>query len=158
MLKFCTLFLQAVVVLAAIAALGLLLWEPQLEGRNAHATQFQIYFQDPFLAYAYTGAIAVFVALFKTFRLLGYVRQNRSFSPQSIGALKTIKLCALTVIGFVVTGEVMLLLSSFGESDDRTGGVAMGLLIIFASAVVAAAAALFEKILKDGAALNPAAA
>jgi hypothetical protein len=27
-----------------------LLWEPHIEGRNAHATLFQIYFNDPFLA------------------------------------------------------------------------------------------------------------
>jgi hypothetical protein len=50
------LFLQVVIVLMGIGALGLMLWEPHLEGRNAHATTFEIYFKDPFLAYVYVGS------------------------------------------------------------------------------------------------------
>jgi hypothetical protein len=46
-----TLFLRAVLVLIGIGALALLLWEPHIEGRNAHATLSAIYFKDPFLAY-----------------------------------------------------------------------------------------------------------
>ncbi len=68
-----TIFLQVVIVLIAIGALALMLLEPHLEGRNAHATIFQIYVNDPFLAYAYTGSIAFFVALYQAFKLLGYV-------------------------------------------------------------------------------------
>lgn len=41
-----------VVVLGGIGALAFMLWEPHLEGRNAHAGLFEIYFKDPFLAYA----------------------------------------------------------------------------------------------------------
>ena len=48
-----TTFLQLVIVLIGIGALALLLWEPHIEGRNAHATLFEIYFKDLFLAYAY---------------------------------------------------------------------------------------------------------
>ena len=47
-----TIFLQVVIVLIGMGALGLMLWEPHIEGRNAHATLFEIYFKDPFLAYA----------------------------------------------------------------------------------------------------------
>ncbi len=50
------------VVFLGIGALGFLLWEPHLEGRNAHATTFEIYFHDPFLAYVYVGSIPFFVA------------------------------------------------------------------------------------------------
>ena len=56
-----TIFLQIVIVLIGIGAVALLLWEPQIEGRNAHATLFEIYFKDPFLAYAYIGSIPFFV-------------------------------------------------------------------------------------------------
>ena len=55
-----TIFLQVVIVLIGIGALALMLWEPHIEGRNAHATLFEIYFKDPFLAYAYIASIAVF--------------------------------------------------------------------------------------------------
>jgi hypothetical protein len=55
-----TVFLQVVVVLIGIGALAIMLWEPHIEGRNAHATLFEIYFKDPFLAYAYIGSIPFF--------------------------------------------------------------------------------------------------
>lgn len=67
------LFLQAVVVLIGIGVFVFMLWEPHIEGRNANATLFEIYFQDPFLAYAYTASIAFFVALYQVFKLLGYI-------------------------------------------------------------------------------------
>jgi hypothetical protein len=63
MKKSSTLFLQGVIVLIGIGALALMLWEPHLEGRNAHATLSQIYFHDPFLAYAYLASISFFAAL-----------------------------------------------------------------------------------------------
>src|SRR5215210_7799462 len=86
-----TIFLQVVLVLIGIGALALMLWEPHLEGRNARATPFEIYFKDPFLAYAYLASIAFFVALFQAFTLLGYIAQNEAFSPNSVRALRTIK-------------------------------------------------------------------
>jgi hypothetical protein len=146
MLRISTLFLQAVVVLIGIGALALLLWEPLLEGRNAHATLFQTYFNDPFLAYAYIAAIPFFVALFQAFKLLAFARQHKAFSQAAVEALRTIRFCALCIIGFVAGGELVIMLS---DSDDRAGGVFMGLLIAFGSLVVAAAAAMFELILQS---------
>src|SRR6188508_2216069 len=85
------LFLKAVLVLIGIGALALLLWEPHLEGRNAHATLFEIYFNDPFLAYAYLASIPFFVALYQAFKLLGYIGQNKALSQATVKALRTIK-------------------------------------------------------------------
>ena len=140
--------LQIVVVLIGIGALALLLWEPQIEGRNAHATFFQIYFNDPFLAYAYTASIAFFVALYQAFKVLGYARQEKLFSQASIKALRTIKFCATAIIAFVAGGEIFIMV---GNSDDRAGGVFMGILIAFGSLVIAAAARTCEGILKSAA-------
>src|SRR5262249_50135342 len=142
-----TIFLQIVIVLIGIGALALLLWEPHIEGRNAHATLFEIYFKDPFLAYAYVGSIPFFVALYQAFNVLGYVRQNKAFSQVTVKALRTIKHCAIAIIAFVVVGEIFIML---GESDDRAGGVFMGVLITFGSIVIATAAAMFERILQNG--------
>ncbi len=75
-----TIFLQIVIVLIGIGALALMLWEPHTEGRNAHATLFEIYFRDPFLAYAYIASISFFVALYQAFKLLGYAGSNTVFS------------------------------------------------------------------------------
>ena len=51
------------------------------------------------------------------------------------------------MVGFVAAGEIFIML---GSSDDRAGGVFMGVLIAFGSLVIAAAAAMFERILQDG--------
>ena len=89
-----TIFLQVVIVLIGIGALALMLWEPHIEGRNAHATLFEIYFKDPFLAYAYIASIPFFVALYQAFKVLGYAGQNKVFSQAAVKALRTIKYCA----------------------------------------------------------------
>src|ERR1051325_294924 len=139
-----TIFLQAVIVLIGIGALALMLWEPHTEGRNAHATLFEIYFKDPFLAYAYLASISFFAALYQAFKVLGYIGQNKAFSQATLKALRTIKFCALAVIGFVAVGELFIML---GNSDDRAGGVFIGILITFRSVVIATAAVMFERIL-----------
>lgn len=144
-----TIFLQVVVVLIGVAALALLLWEPQLEGRNAHATPFEIYFQDPFLALVYAGSIPFFIALYQAFQVLGYVGRNQVFSPEVVKALRTIKYCALAVIGFVVVEEIFILIMSNGDNDNPGAPILMGLLIVFPSIVVAVAAAMFERILQN---------
>jgi hypothetical protein len=143
-----TIFLQIVIVLVGIGALALMLWEPQIEGRNVDATLFEIYFKDPFLAYAYIASIAFFVALYQAFVLLGYIGQNKVFSLNSVRALRTIKYCALAIVGFVVAAEAYLFIAVRG-TDDIAGGVAMGLIMIFVSVVIATAAAVFERLLQN---------
>src|SRR5512132_1552288 len=108
MRKASTIFLQLVVVLTGIGALAFLLWEPHIEGRNAHSTLFQIYFNDPFLAYAYLASIPFFVALYQAFKVLGYVRQAKTFSQPTLKALRTIKYCATAIIGFVVVSVIFI--------------------------------------------------
>jgi hypothetical protein len=139
-------FLQAIVVLIGMGALVLLLWEPHVEGRNAHATTFEIYFKDPFLAYVYLASIPFFLALYQAFKVLGYTRQNKVFSQDAVKSLRTIKYCAIAIIGFVAGAEIFIVLH---ESDDRAGGVFMGILISFGSIIVATAAATFEWILQN---------
>jgi hypothetical protein len=141
-----TAFLQVVVALVGMGALALLLWEPHLEGRNKHATTFQIYFHDPFLAYAYVASIPFFAALYQAFKVLGYAGRNQVISQRAVNALRTIKYCAIAIIGFVAVGEVFILLH---DSDDRAGGVFMGILITAGSLVIATAAATFERVLQN---------
>ena len=73
------LFLQAAIALIGIGSLALLLWEPHIEGRNAHATTFEIYFKDPFLAYVYVGSIPFFVALYRAFGFVDLSRRERYY-------------------------------------------------------------------------------
>lgn len=144
--KSSTILLQAIIVIIGIGVLALMLWEPHIEGRNVNATLFQIYFNDPFLAYAYTASIAFFIALYQAFKLVGYIGRDEVFSTHSVKALQTIQYCAKTIVGFVVVAEAYLFIIRPG--DDIVGGVFMGLLIIFASGVTAITAAMFERILQ----------
>lgn len=141
-----TVFLQVVVVFIGIGALALLLWEPHTEGVNAHATFLQVYL-DPFIALVYAGSIPFFVGVYQAFKVLGYAGKNRIFSPAAVKALRTIKFCAIAIIGFVVIEEVVIMLNH--GSDDAAGGVFMGVLITFGSIVIATAAAMFERILQS---------
>lgn len=140
------LLLQAVVVVIGIGALAFMLWEPHIEGRNEYSTLFEIYFNDPFLAFAYIGSIPFFMALYNAIKVLGYYRQNNVVSQAAIKSLRTIKYCALSIICFAAVGEIIIMMN---ESDDRAGGVAMGILIIIVAVVSAVAAAKFERNLQN---------
>ena len=142
-----TVFLQVVVILIGIGALTFLLWEPLVEGRNVNATLFEVYFRDPFLAWAYSASIAFFVALYQAFRLLTYIGRNEVFSQRSVQALGTIKYCGLIIVGFILLAEAYLFIVRPG--DDIAGGVAMGIFIAFFSVIIATAAAVFEKLLQS---------
>jgi hypothetical protein len=141
------LFLQAVVVLIGLGTLALMLWEPHLEGRNAQATTFEIYFHDPFLAYVYVGSIPFFVALYRAYGLFGHVRQNGAFSQVTVDALRAIKRCAFALIGFVAGAVVFILM--LGDNEDRPPGIFMGFLVMVAASVIAITAAVFARKLQN---------
>jgi hypothetical protein len=143
-----TIFLQGVIALLGLGVLALLLWEPQVEGRNVNATQFEIYFKDPFLAYIYVAFVPFFVGLTRAFKILGYARRNEISSPRSVRALRVIKYCAITT-ALLIFGAVAYLSIFMRSKDDIAGGVMMGAFIILVSASIASAAAVFERRLQN---------
>ncbi|HUR45312.1 MAG TPA: DUF2975 domain-containing protein [Candidatus Saccharimonadales bacterium] len=142
MKKSSTLFLQGVIVLIGIGALAFVLWAPQ---KNAQATLYEKYF-NAFVAYTYVMSIPFFVALFQAFKLLGYAGRNEIFSLGSVRALRTIKYCALAIVGLVVVSVLFMI---GGDREDRPGGLFMRILVTFPSIVVASAAAICERILQN---------
>ena len=130
-----------------IGVLALMLWFPNIEGRNANSTLFQVYFADPFLAYIYIASIAFFTALYQAFKLLGYIGRNEVFSQAAVKALRTIKYCATALVALIAAPLAYLFIAR--PDDDIAGGVAMGLFILFASLVIATAAAVFERLLQS---------
>ena len=140
-----TAFLQTLIVLVGIGALAFLLWEPHVEGVNAHAAFFEVYV-DLFVAYAYIASIPFFVGLYHAFKVLGYAGQNKIFTQEAVNALRIIKFCAMVIIGFVAVSVIFMI---GGDRDDRPAGIFMRILVTFPSIVVAAAAAMFERILQN---------
>ncbi|WP_348812933.1 DUF2975 domain-containing protein [Flavobacterium maritimum] len=147
MKRISTIFLQAVIVLIGIVALAILIRLPLTEGRAVNLDLVSIY-SDPFILYGYAASIPFFFALYKTFKLLGYIGQNKVFSTNAVGTLKSIKYCAIVLSILIVTAGLYIKISH-NKEDDPAGFIAICIVTTFASIVVATAAAIFEKILQN---------
>lgn len=142
-----TLFLQAVIVLIGIVALAILIRFPLVEGRATNLDLISIY-ADPLILYGYATSIAFFIALYKAFKLLGYIGQNKVFSSDSVKTLKSIKCCAI-VLGVSIVMAGLYIRIAHDEEDDPAGFIAICIVTTFASIVVATAAAIFERLLQN---------
>jgi hypothetical protein len=140
-------FLQAVVVLIGIVALSILIRFPLTEGRAQNLSVLSIY-ADPFILYGYASSIAFFVALYKAFQLLGYIGQNKLFSPNSVRILRSIKYCAITLSILIVMAGLYIRIFH-NKEDDPAGFLAICIVTTFISVAVATAVAVFEKILQN---------
>lgn len=147
MKRISTIFFQIIIILVGISALAFMLYEPHLEGRNVGATNFDIYFKDPFLACAYVASVFFFITLYKVFKILGYVRENKRVSQETVKALKVIQYCAMIIIGFVIVREVYIGIVVRG-TDDIAGGVAMGVFIALISGIVVITTVMLQKSLQ----------
>ncbi|TWF34967.1 DUF2975 family protein [Chitinophaga polysaccharea] len=140
-------FLQAVIVLIGVVGLAILIRFPLTEGRAANLDLFSIYL-DPFILYGYVTSIAFFIALYKAFKLLGYIGRNKVFSPNAIKALRAIKYCAI-VLGILIVAAGLYIRIFHNKEDDSAGFLAICIVTTLVSAVVATAAAIFGKILQN---------
>ena len=147
MKKISTIFLQAVIVLIGVIALAILIYFPSTEGRAKNLDLFSIYFNS-FILYGYATSIAFFAGLYKTFKLLGYIGQNKVFTSDSVQCLKSIKYCAF-VLGVLIIIAGLYIKLFHSKEDDPAGFIAICIVTTFASIVVATAAAVFEKILQN---------
>ena len=140
-------FLQVVIVLIGIVALIVMIRFPMTEGRAKNLDLFSIYF-DPFILYGYASSIAFFVALYKAFKLLGYIGQNKLFSPTSVKTLRSIKYCAIILSILIVTAGLYIMIFHH-KDDDPAGFLAMCIIVTFISIAVATAVAVLEKLLQN---------
>ena len=101
----------------------------------------------PILLSLYIPAVPFFVALFQTLKLLGYVDENKAFSDLSVAALKNIRNCAVAIAGLFTVGMPYIYYAA--ENDDAPGVILVGLVIIFASVLVAVIAAVLQRLLQS---------
>ena len=147
MKKTSILFLQAVIVLIGIVALFILVRFPLTEGKARNLDLLSIYF-DPFILYGYASSIAFFVALYKAFKLLGYIGQNKLFSRNSVRTLRSIKYCAI-LLSILIVMAALYIRIFHNKEDDPAGFLAMCIVITFISIAVATAVSVLEKILQN---------
>lgn len=123
-------------------------WLPWIATKDAAAHPETAYLQYPFLIGAYITVTPFFLALYQSLKLLSYIDQNKVFSELSVRALKYIKYCAITISTLIVVGIISGFILIAGEGEDITGFISLGLMLTFASMVIAVFAAVLQRLLQ----------
>jgi len=143
-----TLFLKIAVILIGIPILALCIFLVPGIGKYAAELFPTIdYIKHFVVLYFYITAIPFYFALYQAFKLLNYIDRNTAFSELAVGALKKIKYCAIAISVLYVVGMPLFYFAA--EADDAPGIILIGLVIIFASMVIAVFAAVLERLLKN---------
>src|SRR6476620_3711183 len=142
-----TTFLKVIIFLAGIAVLALCIF---LVPHMANFTS-KLYPNIAPMKYLvfivmYGAAVPFYFALYQVFNLLRYIDENTAFSELSVKALKNIKYCAITISGWYVLG--LPLFHFIAKKIDPPIGL-MGLIIIFASLIIAVFAAILQRLLQE---------
>ncbi|BEV37466.1 DUF2975 domain-containing protein [Bacillus stercoris] len=143
-----TLFLKIAVIFIGIPILALCIFlVPKIANYSAELLPNIVYIKYLVFIYLYVTAIPFYFALYQAFKLLSYIDKNKAFSGLSVRALKKIKYCAVTISIFYAAGMPVFYL--IADIDDAPGIIVIGLVIIFASMVIAVFAAVLQKLLKE---------
>lgn len=152
-----TIFARIVVYLIGLAALAVcIILLPELVREEAVGKSPNPYLGYSFLACAYALSIPFFVALYQAHKLLKYFEANKAFTPQSIMALRNIKICAM-VFSVMITVAVIVGMSIARRMDpgeDVTFIATIGFIFVSVSSVIAVFVALLQKLLTDAVALK----
>ncbi|MBO0999929.1 DUF2975 domain-containing protein [Bacillus sp. SD075] len=143
-----TLFLKIAVILMGIPVLALCIFlVPEIANFAAELYPDMTYLKYLVLIDLYASAIPFYFALYQAFKLLSYIDKNKAFSELSVRALKTIKNCAITISVLYVAGMPFFYLMA--EMDDAPGIILIGMVVIFASMVIAVFAAVLQRLLQE---------
>ncbi|QOS90645.1 MULTISPECIES: DUF2975 domain-containing protein [Peribacillus] len=143
-----TLFLKMAVILIGLPVLALcIFFVPKIANFAAELYPDMTYLKYLVLIDLYASAIPFYFALYQAFKLLSYIDKNKAFSELSVRALKTIKNCAITISGLYVVGMPLFYL--IAEMDDAPGIILIGMVVIFASMVIAVFAAVLQRLLQE---------
>ena len=142
-----TLILKMVVILIGIPILALCIFLVPKIGNFAGELYPDIaYMKSLVLILLYGAAVPFYFALYQAFKLLRYIDENTAFSELSVKALKNIKCCAITISSLYVLG---LPLFRFIAKKVDPPIALMGVIIIFASLVIAVFAAILQRLLQE---------
>lgn len=140
MKKGSTLFLKAVIIMMGLGVLTLCV----LILTQVNPTAAGDYY--PILLGMTVTSIPFFTALYQTLKLLNYIDKDQAFSDLSVNILRKIKYCAISISSLYTLGAPYIFIVA--EKDDAPGVVAITLVIISASIVIAVFAAVLQKLLK----------
>ncbi|MBG9832167.1 DUF2975 domain-containing protein [Bacillus wiedmannii] len=143
-----TLFLKTAIILIGIPVFALCIFLiPNIGNYAAELYPDIAYIKYLILINLYATVIPFYFALYQAFKLVSYIDKGNAFSKLSVRALKKIKQCAVTISVLYVIGMPLFYL--IAERDDAPGIIIIGMLLIFASMVIAVFAAVLQRLLKD---------
>ncbi|MBP2242049.1 hypothetical protein J2Z40_002622 [Cytobacillus eiseniae] len=143
-----TLFLKIAVILIGIPILVMCIFlVPEIGNVAAEMLPSFSYVKYFVFFVFYVSTIPFYFALYQAFNLLRYIDRNHAFSQISVNALKKIKYCAITISSLHVL--ILPLFYVFAEIDDAPGLIFVGLVVPFASLVIAVFAAVLQKLLQE---------
>ncbi|WP_240544593.1 DUF2975 domain-containing protein [Exiguobacterium algae] len=142
-----TIFLRLAVLVIAIPIIAIcvfalpFIWRQTAE--NGGWVEASIH---PIIIGMYVAVVPFLIALYQAIRLLGLIDRDEAFSYASVRSLRFIKYCALCIT--VVYIATLPFFYQFAERDDAPGFMVIGLILVFASFVIAVFAELLQKLLK----------
>ncbi|MGY2613852.1 DUF2975 domain-containing protein [Bacillus pretiosus] len=143
-----TLFLKTAIILIGIPIFALCIFLiPNIGNYAADLYPDIAYIKYLVLINLYATVIPFYFALYQAFKLVSYIDKGNAFSKLSVRALKKIKQCAITISVLYVVGMPLFYLVA--ERDDAPGIIIIGMILIFASIVIAVFAAVLQRLLKD---------
>lgn len=143
-----TLFLKVTVMLIAIPILALCIFLVPELANLASKLLPKLALIKYLVSLLFDGsAIPYYFALYQAFKLLRYIDKNQAFSQNSVNALKKIKYCAITIS--ILHLLVLPLFYLFADMDDAPGVIFVGLVVPFASMVIAVFAAVLQRLLQE---------
>ncbi|MES9696412.1 MULTISPECIES: DUF2975 domain-containing protein [Bacillus] len=143
-----TLFLKTAIILIGIPVLALCIFlVPNIGNYAAELYPDIAYIKYLILINLYATVLPFYFALYQAFKLVSFIDKGNAFSKLSVRTLKKIKNCAVTISILYVAGMPLFYLVA--ERADAPGIIILGMLLIFASMVIAVFAAVLQRLLKD---------
>ncbi|PPA70418.1 DUF2975 domain-containing protein [Jeotgalibacillus proteolyticus] len=143
-----TLFLKIAVFLIGLPILALCIFlVPEIASYSLELNSGINYLNYLVFLLFYGAAIPFYFALYQAFKLLIYIDHSHAFSNLSVNALKRIKICALMISTFFAAGLPLFYL--IAQEEDAPGIIVIGMIIVFASLVIAVFAAVLQRLLQE---------
>jgi hypothetical protein len=137
-----TVILRGAIILIGLVVLGLCIFVLP-DGIRSDTTGYY----QPILLGLYVPAIPFFFALYQSLRLLTYIDADKAFTMLSAKAFKHITYCAIVIGLLFVAGMPYIYYAA--DRDDAPGVVALGLVIVGASFVIATFSAVLQTLVQN---------
>ncbi|WP_338780569.1 DUF2975 domain-containing protein [Metabacillus sp. FJAT-52054] len=139
-------FLKITIFIIGLTILSLCIFLlPNLARDAAVMDPENAYLKIPVLMGLYLTAIPFFLALYQALKILNYIKRKDAFTDLSVISLGYVRNCAMAIIVLYVIGMIMLTVLN----ALHPGIALLGIVIIFASLVIAVFSAILQELLRN---------